>query len=84
MDSGLEERILPLNPPNTNINDLPQGWSGEPGDLRSDRVLGEVIRRMETLWSGPLRGRETSQEQGMRCRRQDWAMLEPSPVRACN
>ena len=23
----------------------------------------EVIKRMETLWSGPLRGRETSQEQ---------------------
>ena len=53
---------IALNPPITNIIDLPQRRSGQPGDLRSDRVRGEVIRRMETLWSGPLRGRETSQE----------------------
>ena len=53
-----------LNPPITNVFDLPQRRGGQPGDLRSDRVRGEVIRRMETLWPGPLRGQETSQEQG--------------------
>ena len=39
---------IALNPPTININDLPQWRSVEPGDLRSNRVHGEVIRRMET------------------------------------
>ena len=39
---------LALNPPIKKIIDSPQWRSGEPGDLRSNRVHGEVIRRMET------------------------------------
>ena len=46
MDSGLEERILP--------------------SIRRSQIVSTYrnsgVDNLETLWSGPLRGRETSQE----------------------
>ena len=57
---------IALNPPITNTIDLPQRWSGQPGNLLSGRLRGRGDQKDGDSRSGPLRGRETSQEQDPR------------------
>ena len=57
---------IALNPPITNVIDLPQRRGGQPGNLLSGRLRGRGDQKDGDSRSGPLRGRETSQEQDPR------------------
>ena len=63
MDSGLEECILPSIRRSQILMIYRKGGVVNPETFGQIACEVEVIKRMETLWSGPLRGRETSQEQ---------------------
>ena len=63
MDSGLEECILPSIRRSQILMIYRKGGVVNPETFGQIACEVEVIKRMETLWSGPLRGRETSHEQ---------------------
>ena len=62
MDSWLEECILPSIRRSQILLIYRKGGVDNPETFGQIACEVEVIKRMETLWSGPLRGRETSQE----------------------
>ena len=88
MDSGLEERKLPLNPPITNVIDLPQRRSRRSGcafqpDARSlfmSRVLFSTIRVVKGLagTGGDLRSNRVHGEDVGTIRADQGLPLRPS------
>ena len=63
MDSGLVERILPSIRRSQILLIYRNGGVVNPETLWSDRMLGRGYQKDGDPRSGPLRGRETSQEQ---------------------
>ena len=63
MDSGLEECILPSIRRSQMFLIYRNGGVVNPETLWSDRMLGRGYQKDGDPRSGPLRGRETSQEQ---------------------
>ena len=66
MDFELEERILPSIRRSQKLLIYRNGGVDNPETLWSDRVRGRGYQKDGDSRSGPLRGRETSQEQDPR------------------